>query len=119
MHLVRHGFRLLIVVLVLSVAGCAPTSAPASPPATAAATGSTSPVGSSPLPAAAHVRLGTQPSTVGAALYIAADRGYFQQEGIEPELVPFTNASEMIPALATDQLDTASIGGNPAMWNAV
>jgi NitT/TauT family transport system substrate-binding protein len=33
--------------------------------------------------------------------------------------VPFSNASEMIPALATGQVEAATAGGNPAGWNAV
>jgi NitT/TauT family transport system substrate-binding protein len=50
---------------------------------------------------------------------VADDRGYFQQEGIALEFVPFANASEIIPALATGQVEAGTAGGNPAGWNAV
>jgi len=53
------------------------------------------------------------------AMYVAADRGYFQEEGLDAELVPFANASEMNAALATGQVDVAGVGGTAPMWNAV
>jgi NitT/TauT family transport system substrate-binding protein len=52
------------------------------------------------------------------AIAVAAERGYFRQEAVDAELIGFTNASEMIPALATDQVDVAGFGSNAATWNA-
>ena len=111
-----------IVVAALLVLGCAAPSreaqsAPPRPPAASAAT-STPPATAPPAAAPMPVRIAHQPSTVSIGYYLATERGYFRQEGIEPELISFSNASEMIPALATDQVETATVGGNPAMWNA-
>jgi NitT/TauT family transport system substrate-binding protein len=52
-------------------------------------------------------------------MWLGAERGYFQQEGVELDLVPFSNASEMVPAIATEQLEAGGIAFNPATINAV
>jgi NitT/TauT family transport system substrate-binding protein len=64
------------------------------------------------------VRIAAQPVGSDAALFIAADRGHFQREGLDVELVIFTNTSEMVPALATEQVDAAGLSPNAALWNA-
>jgi NitT/TauT family transport system substrate-binding protein len=116
----------LTLALLLAAGGCAPAAAPAAPPQPAAA-----PAGAPALatnepapaagaaPAAVRVRVASQFASTDLGHYIALDRGYYQQEGLDVELVPFSNASEMIPALATEQVEVGGIGGNPAMWNAV
>jgi NitT/TauT family transport system substrate-binding protein len=78
--------------------------------AAAAAIGAQAPV---------RVRLSGQRLAVEVPVWLAEERGYFRQEGIEIEPVTFGSASEMIPALATGQLDAAPMPANPAMWNAV
>src|SRR5689334_7939872 len=87
----------------LSLACAAPSReaqpAPPRPPVASAAT-STPPATAPPAAALAAVRIAHQPSTVSIGYYLAAERGYFRQEGIEPDLISFSNASEMIPALA-------------------
>jgi NitT/TauT family transport system substrate-binding protein len=65
------------------------------------------------------VRFGTQLVAGDVALFVAQDLGYFQREGIDFEFVPFSNASEMIPALATNQLEVGSLAANPAGFNAI
>jgi NitT/TauT family transport system substrate-binding protein len=64
------------------------------------------------------VRFATLHSGGTAAMYVAVDRGFFQQEGVTLDFVPFSNPADMVPALATNQIETASIG-TPAMWNAI
>jgi NitT/TauT family transport system substrate-binding protein len=63
--------------------------------------------------------MGTQTSVNDIAMWLGAERGYFQQEGVELDLVPFSNASEMVPAIATEQLEAGGIAFNPAAINAV
>src|SRR5205085_6192443 len=97
-----------------------PPPAPATPP-TAAAPAQPAAQAAQPAaaPAPVHVRLSGQKLAVEGVTWIAEERGYFGQEGIEIENVTFTSASEMIPALATGQLEAAPMPANPAMWNAV
>jgi NitT/TauT family transport system substrate-binding protein len=99
-------------------AGTSPGAA-SKPAAQAGSAPTTAAVAPTAAPPAVHVRFATQNSASDAAAYVAYERGFFKQEGIDFEFVSFSNASEMIPSLATEQVETAGIGGNPAMWNAV
>ena len=48
-------------------------------------------------------------NTLGdAGIYIALERGYFADEGLQVELVPFRSGQEQIPALATNQIQFGS-----------
>jgi len=66
------------------------------------------------LPAGAEtieVRVGVAPTMSSAGLYLAADKGYFQAEGLKVRLIPFRSSGpEMLPLLATDKLEVG--GGN-------
>ena len=44
--------------------------------------------------AAVPVRYAVQNSSSYTAVFVAADRGYFQQEGLDVELIPFSSTSE-------------------------
>src|SRR5581483_1467133 len=99
--------------------GSAPTVAPgpaagtpaaASPPVAASAAATSAPAALPPT----RVRIATQPLAADAAIAIAEARGYFKQEGLDTELIVFANSSEMIPALATDQVDMTGFGSNAA-----
>ena len=107
---------------------CAPTApAPAAPAASAPAAAGvpgTAPAPAPPAPTAAPValtpvRMGTQTSVNDIAMWLGAERGYFKEEGVDLDLVPFSNASEMVPSLATDQLEAGGIAFNPATINAL
>ncbi|HLH22580.1 MAG TPA: ABC transporter substrate-binding protein [Chloroflexota bacterium] len=97
-------------------AGAAPASPAAASPAAPGTAPATTPGAA---PAAKQVSVGEQSIAANTVLFIAADRGYFQQEGLDVELVSFNDASQMIPALATEQIEAAGIAANPAMWNAL
>ncbi|HLH23427.1 MAG TPA: ABC transporter substrate-binding protein [Chloroflexota bacterium] len=122
----RRARNLLLGGLVLAAA-CAPAAAPAPPAATAgpaptaSAPAAASPAPSAPTapPAATHVRVASQFASTDVGHYIAIERGYYQQEGVDAELVNFADASEMIPSLATAQVEVGGIGPNPATWNAL
>src|SRR5438477_3320396 len=132
-----HGGRrtrtLLRLMLVLfASAGCAPASAPTAPgnPASsgagAAAPATTGAVAAQPAgqaapapPAPTHLRMGNQRLAVDVGIYIADARGYLREEGIDLELIYFANGSEMIPALATGQLEIGGGAANPATLNAI
>jgi NitT/TauT family transport system substrate-binding protein len=118
----------VLAALLLLAGACAPASPPAARPAPAA---TSAPPAAAVAPAAGPTAAPASPVALGKvraasqnvagdiAMYVAADRGYFQQEGLDAELVPFGNASEMNAALATEQVDVAGIGGTAPMWNAV
>src|SRR5438067_12967496 len=75
-----------LALLAVWLAGCAtapPPAAPAAPPPVAAATAT------APPPPSQTVRLGALGSTSDAGFYIALDRGYFREQGLDVEFVPF------------------------------
>jgi NitT/TauT family transport system substrate-binding protein len=65
------------------------------------------------------VRISTARTASDAGLDIAVDKGYFQQEGLDADLIPFSSTSEMLPAVGTGQVDTVTVGPNPATLNAL
>ncbi len=70
-------------------------------------------------PSVAHLRMGYQRLAVDLGVYVADARGYSAQEGIEIELINFGSGSEMMPALATGQLEISGAAANPATLNAI
>ena len=65
------------------------------------------------------VRVGSQVSGSEVGLFIAKEKGFFKEQGIEVENVRFASASEVIPALATGKIDVGGVGVNAATLNAV
>ncbi len=119
---------LALLALAAYLSACAPSQPPAgakaSPAAasapTAGAAAAPAAATTAPAPAApTHVRIATARTASDAGLAIAVDKGYFQQEGIDAELIPFPSTSEMIPAVGTGQVDTVTVGPNPATLNAL
>ncbi|HEX6511814.1 MAG TPA: ABC transporter substrate-binding protein [Chloroflexota bacterium] len=95
-----------------------------------AACGSAAPVASqSPSPASAKsaalnppvtVKVWDGQSTVNAPLYIALERGYLRDEGIEVQSIAIPGALDaQVPQLASGQLDVGGGGFVPGLFNAV
>lgn len=119
--MVRPPHLVVLCSVLLGITACsagapAPIAKPGSP--TPAATAA-APAPATPTPPARQLRVGHQSIAANTVLFIATARGYFQREGLDVELVNFSDASQMIPALSTEQLAAAGIAANPAMWNAV
>ena len=97
--------RLLIVlsllILVISLAGCATVSAPADAPASA--------------PANTTVRIGTQPWIGYGPWWIAQDQGIFAKYGIEAELIDFVTDTEVNAAFASGNMDVANVASHTAI----
>lgn len=60
-------------------------------------------------PEIAHVKVGMMPITDNSPFWVAEQQGYFKDEGIQVELVPFPSAIERDSAFAAGQID-AGIG---------
>src|SRR4051812_22589771 len=95
--LTRLAVSLLIATLLLGISS--PSAAPAASIVAAAVPAAQ---------AAAHVRHGLIGSASDAAFFIAMDRGYFHEQGIELETTPFDSAARMVAPLGAGQLD---VGG--------
>ena len=63
------------------------------------------------------VRVGTLQSSSDAPHFIAQENGYFEEEGIDVEFVPFKSSTDMIGPLGQGQLDVGMGGLAAAMAN--
>lgn len=116
-------------LLLLALAACAPAAPPAVPAVsqTAPPAAQSSAPPSAPLAAAAPTapparqafRWAGQFPATDAGLYVAMDRGYFAEQGVDLEYVNFASASEMVPAVATRRVEAGGLAVNPATINAV
>ncbi len=130
-----HGLPRLIstvtVVLGLGLAGgCAgPVAAPAAKPAAAPApSGPTqpgAPTAAATAPAAVHplsppvaLRVGTIGLNGEIGMFVAQERGYYRDEGLEVEFVPFRSAAEALPALASGEVALSGGAPDPSVFNA-
>lgn len=96
-----HLLSLLLIIVALSVQACAqsPTSKPEE------------------LPELGKIKVGYVP--VIAPVYIAYEKGYFKEQGLDVELVPFDSGAKMVAALSAGQLDVGSGEAGTALLNAV
>jgi NitT/TauT family transport system substrate-binding protein len=63
--------------------------------------------------------MGVLPIFISAPMFIAQDKGYFTQAGVEVEMATLWVASELIAAMAAGELDGSAGGFGPAQMNAV
>jgi NitT/TauT family transport system substrate-binding protein len=136
-------FTVATVVLAWVLASCTAPAAPASPtsavsaapttpPASAASSAATAPVVSgTPVKAPMKTEPSGQPlnppvklivgdnQTLGVAdVYIALDRGYYQDEGLQIDLPQLGAPQVTIQALATSQINFAIANPDPSLFNA-
>lgn len=67
----------------------------------------------------AKVSAGVVSSISDALLFIAADKGYFEDEGLDVDLTAFDSAAKMIPSLGSGQLDVGAGAPSAGFYNAV
>jgi NitT/TauT family transport system substrate-binding protein len=72
---------------------------------------------SQPARAADKVKVGML--RLPTALFVAIDQGYFTAEGLDVEPVFFRSGAELVPALATGQIDVATTSPGAALFNAL
>jgi NitT/TauT family transport system substrate-binding protein len=99
------------LIVAACVAPVTPATAPDAAPAVVA--------GEEASPDLAVVRVGHVPVTIYAPLFIAAEKGYFAEEGIEVELLPVEGGTENVVQVAAGNFDVAGGGIGAGMLNAV
>jgi NitT/TauT family transport system substrate-binding protein len=100
-----------------SGSAASPASAPA--PAATAPAPAARPAGTTALAPAQRFRWAGQSPATDAGLFVAIERGYFAEQGVDLDYQDFASASDMVPALATRQMDGGGIAVNAATINAV
>lgn len=67
-----------------------------------------------------NVKVGVlAPNQSHAGIYIALERGYFREQGLDVELIPFTRGLEMVPPLSTNQIQVGTGSAGAGMFNAI
>ncbi|HSO58627.1 MAG TPA: ABC transporter substrate-binding protein [Paenisporosarcina sp.] len=72
-----------------------------------------------PLSEKTKVVIAEDGSASGAGFYIANEKGYFDDYNIEVEFVSFANSDDMLPALASGEVDIAGGISSAAFFNAI
>jgi NitT/TauT family transport system substrate-binding protein len=115
----RQAVTIGALISLLAVACAAPAAAPA-PPTAPAAPPSPAPAGAaSPLPERQTIKYGYNPILSGAPVFIAQERGYFAEQGLEMEFTPFDSAALMVAPLSAGQLDAIPAVPSPSLFNAL
>jgi NitT/TauT family transport system substrate-binding protein len=118
---------LLVLLLVTACApappsrGSAPATIPApSSPVAAAQPGAAAPADRPPLPTTpATLHVGAQATNSWAGIYIAQERGYFGEVGLNVELEAFGSGVEMRPGIVAGQLPVGGGGLNAGTLNLI
>ncbi len=115
---------LTLLSLLLAACGQNGSQASASPPGVASSPATTGPstgqqTARPPLSPVVKVTVGSVKTTAEAPLYIAADRGYFHDEGLDVSFVDFKTGPDMIAPLGTDQIDAGAGGISAGLFNAI
>ncbi|MBI2953063.1 MAG: ABC transporter substrate-binding protein [Chloroflexi bacterium] len=97
-------------------AAATPVKPAASPPA-APSPAATKPAAAvpQPTPAPANVKVGSLQVVSDAGVLIALEKGYFKEQGLNVEVEKFLQVPDMVPPLATAQLDVAMVAMSVAM----
>lgn len=120
---------------VIAAAACAPAAPPASPttaptgqkpaaaaPATAApaaAAPTAAPKAPAAPPTKATIKFGGLGGSIDRPLFVGIEKGYYAEQGIDLEITEFRSAADMVPLLATGQLDAGHGSTNPGFFNAI
>jgi NitT/TauT family transport system substrate-binding protein len=67
---------------------------------------------------ATEVRFGYIPLSIYAPIFVAYEKGYFAEYGIDLQLEPLPGGTDMVLMASTGELDMAMSGIGPAFWNA-
>lgn len=90
----------LTVILALLLVSCAPAKP-------------------TPTPAPTKITVGYMPTIAWAPTFVALEKGYFAEQGLEVEPQRFKSGALMIAPLATGDLDVASGQNAPSLFNAL
>ncbi|HZU07929.1 MAG TPA: ABC transporter substrate-binding protein [Chloroflexota bacterium] len=112
----------LLVACAASGTPAAPPAAPTAPPpsGSGAAPPAASPVAKvPPLSPPVTVRIGRLPTVSDAGMHLGTERGYFLEEGIDIQAIPFDSAAQMVAPLGAGQLEVGGGSTSAGLYNAI
>ena len=114
----RHASPRLALALALALLACSGgnTAAPSPPRAAVEPAPATAPA--APAASLTTLSLGLT-AAVGYPFYIATERGYFREQGIDLQIEGVRTGSDMVPMIANGQLDVSQQAVSPATFNAL
>lgn len=65
------------------------------------------------------ITVGYVPISIYAPLFVAQEKGYYAEQGLDVTLQAFAGGTEPIALTGSGELEFASVGAAPAFWNAV
>ena len=65
------------------------------------------------------VKLGDLAAISNAAIYIAIEKGFFKEQGVNTEISNFASAAKMVPALVVGELEVSVGSASAGLFNAV
>ncbi|HLH27136.1 MAG TPA: ABC transporter substrate-binding protein [Chloroflexota bacterium] len=122
----RTTLQTLALAAACALAACSPGAAPpaapsqggaGAPPTTAASPAAAQPA-AQPSREPTTVRITDIQITSAAGSYIAAEKGYFAEEGIDAQFLPM-GAADQVPAIVANSADVAGAAINAFLFNAV
>ncbi len=72
-----------------------------------------------PARAAEAIRIGVIGLIADAGIYVAVEKGYYREAGLDVKLEPFATSVKMLPVLSAGQLDVATGGVAARLFNGV
>ncbi len=66
-----------------------------------------------------ELEIGYIPISIYAPVFVAEEKGYFDEQGLDVTLSPFAGGADPIALTASGELDAAAAGLGPAFWNGV
>jgi NitT/TauT family transport system substrate-binding protein len=100
------GFRFASTAFVVGLSAALSIAAPAASAQTA------------PLNPRVALKVGAIGAVSDAGIFIAQEKGYFKDEGLDVEIVGFKAAPQILPAIATGEVQVSGSAVTPALFNA-
>ncbi|MGH2532536.1 MAG: ABC transporter substrate-binding protein [Thermomicrobiales bacterium] len=97
---------------------CAPQTMPVDPASLVASPAADAPA-EVPTGELTEVTMGYVPVSIFAPVFVALEKGYYAEQGLDVSLEPLPGGSDMVVLTANEQFDAGIGGAGPAFWNAL
>lgn len=65
------------------------------------------------------VKLGDLSAISNAAIYVAIEKGFFREQGVQTDITSFASAAKMVPALVVGELEVSVGSASAGLFNAI
>ena len=118
MKYTRFTLTAILGAVLLAACGINPAASVPQPTGATNSAAATSAPGEANSTAKTVIRLGYVPVLIYAPLFVAQERGYFANEGLDVQLTPLQGGSDSVVQLAAGNFDAAVGGAGAGLFNA-